>query len=93
MNDELIINSPRPSATFTHRAGPGAGTTPGGGGDGGSNTGAGGNVLGPLPVPDATWLLVLLIGLYLIIKTKRRRHPCCPCPVAEVAPKGATHWD
>ena len=74
MNDDLITNSPRPSATFSYRAGPGAGTNPGGGGNAGSNTGSGGNVLDgdpptePTPLMDATWLLLLLAVVYWFVR-------------------------
>ena len=74
MNNELITNASRPSATFSYRAGPGAGTNPGDGGGAGSNTGTGGNVLAgnppekELPLMDAIWILLLLMVTYWTIK-------------------------
>ena len=82
MNHDIITTSPRPSATFTYRAGPGGGTNPGSGGNTGSDTGTGGNVLGgdpspeppiepptpPVPLLNTLWLLVLLATAYRLIR-------------------------
>ena len=78
MNHDITTNSPRPSATFTYRAGPGGGANPGSGGSTGSDTGTGGNVLGgeptpeppipPTPLLDALWLLVLLAAAFQLMR-------------------------